>query len=314
MKGLELSRAFFEEAGRPMLERDFPELLPFLAAGLFGSGSECFGYDDDLSQDHDFEPGFCLLLPEEEIVDRRQAFLLERAYAKLPKVFGGVERARMQPVGGARHGVLRTAEVFEKAVGSPNGALSVRDWLTLPEQALAEATNGELFFDNWGEVSRIRAQLAFFPEEIRRKRLAGQLLLMAQAGPYNYPRCLAHGETGAAQLAAIRFAEAATAAAFLLARRYRPYYKWCFRALRELPVLAELAGPLERLLTTGNDGASAREKTALIEQIGAAVRTELCAQGLVDEAAGGDLERLAYAVNDTIRDAEIRNLHILAAT
>ena len=65
----------------------------------------------------------------------------------------------MQPAGGARHGVLRTAEVFEKAVGSPNVALSVRDWLTLPEQALAEATNGELFFDNWGEVSRIREQL-----------------------------------------------------------------------------------------------------------------------------------------------------------
>ena len=59
MKGLELSQAFFEEHGRPMLETQFPELLPFLAAGLFGSGSECFGYDDVTSQDHDFEPGFC---------------------------------------------------------------------------------------------------------------------------------------------------------------------------------------------------------------------------------------------------------------
>ena len=38
MNGLELSRAFFEECGRPMLETQFPELMPFLAAGLFGSG------------------------------------------------------------------------------------------------------------------------------------------------------------------------------------------------------------------------------------------------------------------------------------
>ncbi len=56
MTGLELSRAYFEEYGMPMLEEQFPDLLPFLAAGLFGSGSECFGYDDEVSQDHDFEP------------------------------------------------------------------------------------------------------------------------------------------------------------------------------------------------------------------------------------------------------------------
>ena len=56
MNGLELSRAFFEECGMPMLTEQFSDLMPFLAAGLFGSGSECFGYDDDVSRDHDFEP------------------------------------------------------------------------------------------------------------------------------------------------------------------------------------------------------------------------------------------------------------------
>ncbi|MBO7292460.1 MAG: hypothetical protein J6V07_00835, partial [Clostridia bacterium] len=89
MKGLELSEAYFRTHGLPMLERDFPGLLPHLAAGLLGSGSECFGYDDDLSTDHDFEPGFCLFLPSEEVVDRRTAFLLERAYAALPAEFMG---------------------------------------------------------------------------------------------------------------------------------------------------------------------------------------------------------------------------------
>ena len=64
-----------------MLEAQFPHLLSQIAVGLFGSGSECFGYDDDISRDHDFEPGFMLLLPGEDAVDRRAAFLLERAYA-----------------------------------------------------------------------------------------------------------------------------------------------------------------------------------------------------------------------------------------
>ena len=59
MNGLELSHAFFETWGRPMLEKEFPQLLPYLAVGLFGQGSECFGFDDAVSRDHDFEPGFC---------------------------------------------------------------------------------------------------------------------------------------------------------------------------------------------------------------------------------------------------------------
>ncbi len=311
MNGLELSRDYFEQFGRPMLTEQFPELLPYLAVGLCGSGSECFGWDDEVSRDHDFEPAFCLFLPEEEIVGRRQEFLLERAYARLPRTFGGFERAKMQPVGGARHGVLRTADYFRKAVGSENGALTTKQWLTLPEQALAEATNGAIFFDNWGEVSRIREQLAYFPEDVRLKRLAGRLLLAAQAGPYNYPRCLRHGEPGAAQLAAIEFADSATAAAFLLARRYRPYYKWRFRALRVLPRLSELSEPIEKLLTTGNDPETAREKSALIEEICAALSAEVRAQGLAE--SGSDLEKLAYAVNARVKDAALRNLHILAA-
>ena len=312
MNGLELSRAFFEECGMPMLKEQFSDLMPFLAAGLFGSGSECFGYDDDVSRDHDFEPGFCLFLPEEAVVDRRTAFLLERAYSKLPRTFAGVSRPVLQPVGGARHGVFRTTEFFQKRIGSPDGLLTLRDWLSLPEQALAEATNGELYFDSLGEVTRIRSALRFFPEDVRRKKLAGHLLLMEQAGQYNYARCLSHGETGAAQLAAGEFVSSAMSAAFLLNRRYQPYYKWRFRAFRELEKLSELAKPLEQILTSGNDPESAKTKMALIEQICAVVRAELRAQGLSD-AQGEDLERHAYAVNDTIKNSELRNLHVLAA-
>ena len=311
MKGLELARAYFEEYGRPMLEEQFPELLPKLAAGLTGSGSECFGFDDEVSRDHDFEPGFCLFLPGEDVVDRRSAFLLERAYARLPKEYNGVKRSLMQPVGGARRGVIRIEDFLMEKTGTPDGRLTAGQWLSLPEQSLAELTNGELYFDNAGELTRIREELAFFPEDVFRKKLAGDLLIMAQAGQYNYRRCLAHGETAAAQLAAGEFVRHAIGAVFLLNRRYRPYYKWSFRALRALPKLSLLAELMEYLLTTDNEPETAEEKADVIEGIAADIIDELMEQGLT-EASCGDLEKHAYSVNDGIADGELRNLHILA--
>ena len=312
MNGLELSEAFYRTHGAPMLQEQFPDLLPLLAVGLTGSGSECFGFDDDLSRDHDFEPGFCIFLPGEDAVDRRTAFGLERAYARLPKEFLGLKRSNIAPVGGARHGVLRTAEWFTDKVGAADGVLTLRQWLTVPEYALAEAVNGRILFDGSGDLTRIRARLSAYPEDVRKKKLAGNLLLMAQAGQYNYRRCLGHGETGAAQLAVAEFVKATMAAVFLLNRVYCPYYKWSFRAMRALPKLSLLAETAEYLLTTDNGPEFAETKYDLIEDAASCVIDELQAQGLT-EAICGDLEKHAYSVNDGIADANLRNLHVLAA-
>lgn len=312
MNGLELSRAYYEQYGEPMLRERFPQLMPLLAAGLAGSGSECWGYDDEISRDHDFEPGFSLFLPGEDVVDRRTAFALERAYAALPKEFMGLKRAMLAPVGGARHGVLRTADFFREKTGSVDGNLSLMEWLALPEYLLAEAVNGEIFADGLGEVTAIRDRLRHRPADVRLKKLAGQLLLMGQSGQYNYRRCLLHGETGAAQLAVAEFVKSAMAAVFLLNDIYQPYYKWSFRAMRALPRLSITAELLEYLLTTDNEEETASEKNAVMKGIAADIIGELQAQGLT-QAVCGDLERHAYSVNDRISDAQIRNLHILAA-
>ena len=312
MNGLELSRAFYEAYGAPMLHEQFPEMERLVAVGLMGSGSECLGFDDEVSRDHDFEPGFCLLLPEESLVDRRTAFLLERAYAKLPKKFMGLKRSALAPVGGARHGVLRTADFFTEKVGAPDGVLTVDQWLKLPQQALLEATGGELFRDDLGEVSVIRAALKAMPEDVRKKRLSGHLLLMAQAGQYNYLRCLKHGEPAAGQLAVNEFVKSCIEVVFLLNKAYAPYYKWSFRALRRLPKLSLTAETLEYLLTTGNDRSLAESKYDMIESTASDIIDELQTQGLT-KAICGDLEKHAYSVNDRIEDASVRNLHILYA-
>ena len=315
MNGLEIAEAYYREYGEPMLREKFPELLPLVAAGLCGSGSECFGYDDLISRDHDFEPGFCLFLPGEEVVDRRTAFLLERAYAGLPRQYMGAERTLAGPVGGARRGILRTSDFFLQRTGSADGCLTAEQWLHLPDHALAEAVNGKIFFDGYGEVSRIRGRLRVYPPDIRLKKLAGNLLLMAQSGQYNYMRCIGHGERAAAQLAAAEFVRSAMQAVFLLNNVYMPFYKWSFRALRSLPVLSLHAELFEYLLTTDNEDGLAQSKLEVIEGIASDVAEELVRQGLVRERTGvpAGLERCAYLVNDGIADPEIRNMHILEA-
>ena len=295
-----------------MLEEQFPELVPYLAAGLIGSGSECYGYDDEVSRDHDFEPGFCIFLPGEEVVDRKAAFALERAYAGLPREFMGLRRALVSPVGGARHGVIRTADFLMDKTGTNDGVLSLYEWLTLPDYSLSEVVNGEIFEDRYGGITAVRDRLRHRPQDVRLKKLAGHLLLMAQAGQYNYQRCLRHGETGAAQLAVTEFVKSAMAAAFLLNDAYQPYYKWSFRALRELDKLPFMAELLEYLLTTDNEKDTRDEKIDVMEGIAADVIGELQAQGLT-QAVCGDLEKHAYSVNDRIADAQMRNMHILAA-
>lgn len=92
MKGIEGAKKYFELYGN-VIKEQFPDFMKYAAFGICGQGSECLGFDDEISRDHDFEPGFCLFLPDENKVDRRTTFLMERAYAKLPKEFDGAKGA-----------------------------------------------------------------------------------------------------------------------------------------------------------------------------------------------------------------------------
>ncbi len=312
MKGLELSRRYYETYGRPMLHEKFPEYEPLLAIGLAGSGSECLGFDDDISEDHDFGPGFCIWLPGEDLLDRRTAFLMERAYASLPAEFEGYRRPAAAPVGGARTGVIRMEDFFMEKTGSPTGSLSLQQWLTVPSASLGEAVGGSVYRDDLGMFSGIREELRHMPADVRRKRMAGHLLTMAQSGQYNYQRCLDHGEEGAAQMAAFAFVRSAVSVIFLLNERYEPYYKWAFRALRALPLLSEMEPLLTRIICMPNDPESSFEKYTEIEETASALIGALMDQGLT-KASCGDLEKHAYSVNDGIIDGDIRNMHILSA-
>ena len=308
MTGIELSKRYYEFC-KPTLEEQAPALMAQTAAGLVGDGSECFGYDDEISRDHDFEPGFCLFVPDG--ADEREVFQLERAYARLPKEFEGFRRLAVDPAGGSRHGVKRVSDFYSEKTGFARPPEDARDWLAIPQYALAAAVNGEVFTDPRGDFSARRAGFASMPEDARKKRLAGHLFMMSQAGQYNYLRCVSHGETSAAQLALFAFSDHAMQAAFLLNGRYMPFYKWSFRALRGLSTLGGIADLLDYLLTTDNMGGMPATKADLIEDCVLQFVTALQDAGLTD-AVCTDLGKHAASVNDHVRDARLRNLDLLA--
>ncbi|MBR0139901.1 MAG: DUF4037 domain-containing protein [Firmicutes bacterium] len=307
MKGLELSYNYYKEFGEPMLKEQFPQLMPLIACGLCGSGSECLGFDDEVSRDHDMEPGFCIFLPGEDTVDRRSAFLLQRAYDKLPKEYEGLKKSLISPAGGSRRGVIRIEDFVRARTGSLDGELSPEQWYRLPEQYLLEVTNGRIFYDGPGIIGGAREKLSALPDDIRLRKLADCLSEMAQSGQYNYPRCLAHGEKEAARLALNSFVDSGLHAGFLLMGRYMPFYKWRFKALRE-EGMADYAGILSAILEAGpGEGGDTDETLLLIEQAASFVIGALQLQGLSD-AFCGELEKHGRSVEDHISDPFIRNM------
>ena len=87
MKGMELSRAYFEEYGKPLIDTRLLQYRPYIAAGLVGEGSECLGFDDDISTDHDFGPAFCIWVPE--WLYQQAGAELKSAYDSLPAEYHG---------------------------------------------------------------------------------------------------------------------------------------------------------------------------------------------------------------------------------
>ena len=266
ISGLELSKCYYETYGKAMLKEQFPEYAERVAAGLVGHGSECLGFDDMWSKDHDFGPGFCLWLTEEDYEKVGQK--MREAYEALPKAFMGYPARNTSKRGGGRVGVLSIPGFYEEFTG--NGA-----WSEMEDEKLAMAVNGAVFDDPLGEFSAIREQLQNgMPFAVWKRRLANAVALTAQAGQYNYGRCKKRNDIVAANLALDEFVREGMRTAYLLNRRYMPYYKWAWRGLENLDRLSELKPLFEQVLS------SEGERESVVEEICARLLEELKRQNL----------------------------------
>lgn len=303
MKGLEEAGKFYLDYGRDMIHSRFPEYEGRIAVGLAGHGSECFGFDDKYSRDHDFPLGFCMWLDDD--TDREIGVELARAYRALP-IRAAAERSAMAE---KNRGVCRISDFYRRYTGTGGAPEELLHWLSLPSHALAEATNGQVWRDDAGLFSSIRDKILNMPEDVRLKKLAARAVEMAQTGQYNYPRMIKRGETGAAMLSLARFVNAACEGIYLLNRRHMPYYKWQLRGMESLEKMAYMKEALEFLLTAENDDEGTKLKILVVEDICKEFVINLRRQNL-SNGSWDYLEPHAFEIAKHIESRELRAMHI----
>lgn len=122
MSGQDICKAYYDQIIAPMLEREFPELAGHVCAGLFGEGSDAYGYDDYTSRDHDWGPGVILLIDDGWNFDQTSQKYTDKLNQKLLTLasenadFMGVS-IDVSSIKSGRRGAFTVSEYFGRLVG-----------------------------------------------------------------------------------------------------------------------------------------------------------------------------------------------------
>ena len=247
--GLTLARDYYETYGIPMIRERFGAYEGRIAVGLVGRGSDCFGYDDELSRDHDWGPGFCMWVTDETY--REIGPELERAYNALPATYKGYGRG-VRVSGRNRRGVLRISEFYRELVGAER--YEEINWREVSDASLAAAVNGQVFRDDEGIFTAFRNRLlAGYPENIFYLKLAEAAAKYAQAAEYNFPRMLRRGDGFTARMLVWDGMREAMRLQIYLDGKYPPHDKWLYRCMSESTGGRETAKLIEEISVSGSE-------------------------------------------------------------
>jgi len=231
---MEKNRRFYEKYVAEMIHEKFGEYEDRIAVGIVGEGSDCFGYDDEISRDHDFGTGVCLWLSDEDM--DRFGHLLSIAYNELVNL---QERSYYTDRLRERRGVSTIhnfySDILHIDCDTKHCIMREEDWQNLDHSCLKTAVNGEVFRDDLGQFTAFRnLLLAYYPDKIWKTRIAQQLHTYASSLQVNYSRCMSRNDIVAAEICRSKGICSAMELFFLLKREYPPYYKWTYRALCDL--------------------------------------------------------------------------------
>lgn len=256
--GLSLSQRFFTECVEPIVGEGFPELT--FAAALIGDGSEVLGYDTEISTDHDWGPRLQIFLDADDFAKTAPGLLavldrdLPETFEGWPVRFADRDRSPREGVAGgicgSDHGVeLYTLAAWTRvhlALGDVE-AMTIADWLSIPEQSLLAATAGAVFRDDRGGLKALRSRLARYPDDVWRYKLASQWRRIGEEQAF-VGRAGDVGDELGSRIVAARLARDVMCLVLLIERRYAPYAKWLGSAFAMSPSAPQFKAVLDRAL------------------------------------------------------------------
>lgn len=226
MTGIDLSRSFFGDQIFPLLQDNFPGMLPGLSAAILGDGSEVLGFDDLISRDHNYCPRVTIL-----ITDDRYAGAGEEVETKLRQMAPG-EYLGFPLLATEFRTAIEVAPMrayFLDHLGTDGFPSTGPEWLRLEEQKLLEMTSGAIFFDPNGKLAALRDSLAFYPDDVRYFLLYRSYVRLSEVGAIE--RTILRGDLISTDLYRALFIYFAVKAYHFYRRKYCPYKKWMARSL-----------------------------------------------------------------------------------
>lgn len=250
--GRELSKRFYHEAVRPILDVHYPR-LPHAAAHM-GTGSDVLGFDTEMSRDHDWGPSVQLFLPHEAFhlaadIHQTLSHHLPHLFYGYPVNFGetpeeaGTSHMALTAVSPINHRVHVTtiADFMQQQLAYDVAALlKTADWLTFPSQILRCLTAGTVHYDNVGELTAWQQKLAWYPHDVWLYLLAAGWARIGEE-EHLMPRAGFVGDELGSALMGSRLVRDVMNLCFLMSRQYAPYPKWFGTAFQHLPCAAELS-------------------------------------------------------------------------
>lgn len=248
-KGMELCREYYETCGKPMLMKEFPQYVHRIAVGLMGEGSDCFGYDDGFSMDHDWGPRFMMWVSREVYEEIGEK--LEEAYQGLPVEFQGYAYKESRQAH-KRQGVFVIQDYFEDLLGIDS--LDNISWENIEMYRLAAATNGKIFTDPEGTVTDIRKALKEnYPRHLVYTKIAEHAARFSQCGQYNYARMKKRGDLVAAGIMLSQALKEVMQLLYLVDGEYPPHDKWLYRGLLAVEEYGRIMDRIEVLASCAEE-------------------------------------------------------------
>jgi hypothetical protein len=305
--GLALAHSCYLELVAPLVD------VPHTAC-LIGEGSEVLGYDDPRSTDHEWGPRLQLFVATEDVasVSARIDNDLGAEHRGYPTRWFSLSTQRIDhhievgTLSGWLHQrmpelLIEPSWTRDHPPTDDGRALDNAGWLATPQQHLLQLTSGNVFRDDLGTLTRLRAELGWYPTDVWRWLIATQWQRIGITEPF-LGRTMDAGDQRGARLIVSRLCRLIMEMAFLQERRYRPYDKWFGRAFTELEADKTL-GPLidDALAAPPLPSATSALSRALLSL------ADRHNQLAISEAVKPKIDDFQVMINDAVRPFPVLN-------